>query len=344
MNELNNQQSSGKSNDEIDLFELFSRVWLGFRNFFAAIKDFFVAFIIFTIRKSLWVGSFALIGILVGFLYSKAIRKSYYSSMLEGNSGGVSNAVVIDHINQLERMVKKPEILANFLNMSLEEAKQIHSIKAFYGIDVNFDGIYDYVDEKNAYNPRSLKDTLMIRVPSIFFVKVQMYDEGILPVLRDRLFQHINNNAHIQTLFEADKSQKQALIDELDNEINRVVRLDSLQHLQRTGRDRGLDMAGEKVYLFGSSEPELKLFNAEILSMHERKQELKRELDIQKDPVVVVHDFIAAQWEEKTTSYYAFTLGFILIIIGYVFAICWTFRKRLKKIIMEEPIKYFDTQ
>ena len=67
INNQQNQQNSLKTNDEIDIFELFSKIWKSLSNFFSSIKEFFIAFIIFTIRKVIWVGSFALIGLLVGY-------------------------------------------------------------------------------------------------------------------------------------------------------------------------------------------------------------------------------------------------------------------------------------
>ena len=350
MTESNIKESnmnSERQDKEIDLLELGSSAWRGLKGFFGGIlgiliwvKDFMIAFIIFSIRKVLWVGSFALLGIVLGLVYS-SIKKPYYTSMLEGFSGGVDNTVVIDHINQLNRMVSKPDVLANYLDIEIEDAEKIRFFEAFYGIDVNFDGKWDYVDEKKSYNPRNLKDTVQFRVPSVFFVKIQLYDEEILPVLRERLFKHINNNTYIQTLYEIDKRHKEALIAELEREIEKIDRLDTLQHLLRFSRDKGLEM-GEKIYLFGSSEPELRLFYNDILSLYGQKQGLQRSIEISDEPVIIVQDFIAAQWEERTKAFYAATLAAILVIIGYAAAICWTFRKRLRKMIVEEPIKYFE--
>ena len=339
------QQNVGKSNDEIDLLEISSRAWKGFRNFFVStlvfLKDFVVAFVIFTIRKSVWVFSFALIGVALGFVYG-TLKKPYYTSMLEGYSGGVDNSVVIDHINQLNRMVKKPEVLASFLGISPEQAEQIRYLKALYGIDVNFDGKWDYVDEKGLYDPGKMKDTIRVRVPSVFFVRIRLYDEEILPILRERLFQHINNNAYIQNLYDIDKRQKEALIAELEREIEKIDRLDTLQHSLRLGSsNRGLEM-GEKIYLFGSNEPELRLFYTDILSLYSQKQSLQRSIDISDEPVIIIQDFIAAQYEEKGASYYSIRLGLALVVLGYIVAVCWTFRKKLRKAIIEDPIKYFE--
>ena len=335
MNESNNEQNVGRTNEEIDLIELCSMAWEGVKNFFISIKDIFIAFIIFAIRKSLWIGSFALIGLILGLMYSNSIKKTYYSSMLEGFSGGVDNAVVINHINQLERIITKPEILANHLNISVEQAKKVHSVKAFYGIDVNFDEKWDYIDENDSSIPRSLKDTVLIRVPSVFFIKVQLYDEDVLPVVRNRLFQYINDNPYIRSLYEIDRRQKEDMIAGYEKEINRIDRLDSLQHLLRHSRDNGVEMA-EKIYLFGNNESELKMFYRNIIELHTDKQELEREIEIANQPVIIVQDFVAAQWEEKTTSYYASSLCMIMGCMGLFCALLWQHRKRLWKIIMED--------
>ena len=262
MNESNIQQNNNRPNDEIDIFEFCSRIWMAFKNFVVHIKNFIVSILIFLIRKSLWIISFALFGMILGYaLYS--VSRSYYISSLEGNTGGiydpigksyssgVDNSVVIDHINKLNMVTSKPSLLANYLGMNVEQAESIRSIEAYYGIDVNKDMKPDYVDIRKMYNP---KDTTQYRVPSFLSVHVSVYDENILPALRKGLFQYINNNAYIQELYRVDRRQKRELLVEIEREISKI---DSLQHT-RFRREEAKADKGQLIFL--GNEPELRLF------------------------------------------------------------------------------------
>ena len=327
MNESNNQQNVGKQNDEIDIFEFCSRMWDTFKEFFTAVKELVLTFIIFTLRKTLWIASFALLGVIVGYTYS-SLRKPYYTSMLEGNSGGVDNTVVIDHINRLFHMKNKPEILANTIGLSVEQAKQVNYIKAFYGIDVNRDTIPDFIDEFETFNPR---DTTQKRVPSVFYIKVALYDEDILSVLRERLFQYINNNAYIQTLYDIDKKQKEELIDDIAKEIAKIDEL----HLVEINRRTANVEIGQRLYLTGA-EPEIRLFYNDILNLRTKMQDLQKSLDLTDKPVVIVQDFIPAQFVEKTSLHYIVKMGLLMSLFGFFFATVWHYRKILWKLIVED--------
>ena len=333
MNESNiqqNQQNAGKSGDEIDIFDFTSRIWKSFKSFLTETKDLIISFIIYSIRKTLWIVSFAVLGMILGFVYY-SVKKPYYTSLLEGTSGGVDNTVVIDHINTLFQMVKKPELLARSLKLTEEQAEQIRSIKALYGIDVNKDGKPDYIDEFEKYDPR--KDTSQ-RVPSTFYIKVALYDEEILDTLRKSLFDYINRNTYIQTLYEIDKRQKKEMIAELTKEI---IKIDSVQYLdlaRKTNKKKNYDKA-ETVFVFGN-EPEIKLFYTDIFKLYEQKQALQKSLEISDKPVVIVQDFTPSHHEEKTVAYYMIRLGLAMAVLGYFCAILWQYRKPLWKIIKEE--------
>ena len=336
MNESNIQQNKSKPNDEIDIFEFCSQIWIAFKKFALHIKNFIVSILIFLIRKSLWIVSFALLGMILGYaLYS--VSRSYYISSLEGNtggiydpvgkkySGGVDNSVVIDHINKLNMVTAKPSLLANYLCMNIEQAESIRSIEAYYGIDVNKDMKPDFVDIRKTYNP---KDTTQRRVPSFIYIYVSVYDENVLPALRKGLFQYVNNNAYIQELYRVDKRQKRELLLEIEKEISKI---DSLQHTHFHKKAK-VDK-GQLVFL--GNEPELKLFYTDILSLYERKQYLEKNLEISDEIIVVVQDFTPLQQEENPVLYYMCLFGALMAIVGVICALFWQHRKRVWTLIKE---------
>ena len=321
------QQNTVRPNDEIDIFEFSSRMWAAFTNFLVGIKDLIVSIIIFLIRKSLWIVSFALIGAILGVVLHR-VSRPYYSSSLEGTTGGIENSVVIDHINKLNLVTSKPDLLANYLGINVEDAKAIHSIKAFYGIDINKDWKVDYVDFKNTYNP---KDTNQIRVPSFIHVKVSVYDENILPVLRKGLFQYIKTNTYVQELFKIDTFQKRQFIKELESEIYKI---DSLQRAKI--RKELMPDKGNTLVL--DNRQEFRLFHEDILSLYARKQRLEKELDISDEIIIIVQDFTPLQLEEPVFKYVTL-FGGSMAILGIFCALLWQYRKRIWELIREDSTK-----
>jgi len=342
--EQQNQSKNDNSNKEIDLLEVGSKAWDGVKSFtsslFSNTINFIVFFILLSLRKAVWIFLFLLVGVLLGYSYYN-LKTPYYSSTLEAKTIGVNSSVVVNHVNNLERMVKRPELLAEILKINTEEAKKIRFIKAYYGVDISGDGIMDLVDYKNKYDPAKLnplKDTLISRVHDVFFVKVQLFDESIMPLLRDTILHYITENNYIQALFEIDIQLKNELIAELEKEI---VKLDTLQMVdvsRKTNRTKAFPFQKlETVFLLGN-EPELKLFYTDVLSLYNQKQDLQRSVEIAKKPIIVVNDFTPAQFEEKTVNYYVIFFGFIMTFIGYVCVLLWQYRKRLRKTIEETDI------
>ena len=329
MNETNNQQNMDKSNNEIDIFEFCSRMWKALQNLLVCIRDLAVSIVVIALRKSLWIISFALFGMILGSVYFHFVKTPYYVTMLEGTSGGVNNTVVIDHVNKLNSMVGNSKILARNLGISVEQAKKVRSIRAFYGIDVNDDGKPDFVDKKNRYNPR---DTTQFRVPSIFYIQVALYDEDVLPALREGLFRHINSNTYIQTLFEIDQHQKRAMINELQRQI---AKIDTIQFVSINRHNVSSLEIGQRIHLMGA-EPEIRLFYTDVLALYSRKQALEKSLEIANQPVVVVQDFTPSLFVEKTNRYYAVRWGLIMGILGFGISILWQHRKSIWKLIVEQ--------
>ncbi|MDR1155334.1 MAG: hypothetical protein LBL04_11555 [Bacteroidales bacterium] len=323
MSEPNVQQNTGKPGDEIDIFEFCSRIWNAFLNFLISIRNLSVFLLIFLTRKSLWIISFALFGIVWGYvLYGGA--RPYYSSSLEANTG-VDNAVVIDHINKLNLATGKPSLLANYLGMSVEQAGAIRSIKACYGTEVHQDMKPDI---RETYKS---KDTMLRRV-SVLYVNVSVYDESVLPALRKGLLQYINNNTYIQDLFRIDRRQKRELLTEIEKEIGKI---DSLQRA-RIYREAKIDK-GQLVIM--GSEPEIKLFYPDMLALYDQKQMLEKNMEISDKIIVVVQDFTPLQQEIISVRNDIVRFGISMAVAGLICALLWQYRKRIWTLIREDSTK-----
>ena len=342
MNESNLQQNTGNPKDEIDLFEVGSRTWVAFKKLLIGIKD-LIAFliiltkdiivfiIIFLLRKSLWIGSFAVVGMIFGFMLYNVQRPSYLF-ISEGDTGGIDNTVVIDHVNRLNQLIGDTLMLANYLNLNIEQAKEIRYIKACYGIDDNGDGKYDYIDITG--NKYRHKDSTQIRLPSFVQFRISLYDKNILPEVRKGLFQYIKNNTYIQDLYEIDRQQRQALIVGLDKEIARLERIDSVQRVRARNRDENIEK-GQMIFL-GNSEPEIKLLYTDILKLFDQRQELKKHIDMIREPVLIVHDFIPTDQKERPLFWYFLRYGGLMALLGIACSMIWQYHRRIWELIKDD--------
>ena len=325
MSESNIQQNVGKPNDEIDIFEFSIRIWKALMNFLIGIGNLILSIIIFLIRKSLWIISFAITGMLLGFLLY-GISKPAYSSLMEGYTSGLDNVVVIDHIKKLSKLGGKPDLLANYLHITEEQAKEIKSVKAYFGIDINKDGRPDYIDYKENYNP---KDTNQIRVPSYIYLQVSVYDENIFGDLRKGLLQYINSNTYLKDMFRIDTLQKRQLINEIDIEIQKI------DSLQRSRFRKDMYPPNTNMLIMGT-EPELKLFHEEKLNLFSRRQRLVRDIEISDEIIVIVHDFTPLSEEENPVLLYVLIFGGAMAAMGIFCALLWQHRKRIWELIKED--------
>ncbi len=340
MSEIDTRQKNNSSNDEIDIFEFCSRIWHALKRGIIGIKDFIVSIIISLIRKSLWIVSFALIGALIGYLWH-GVSRPYYSSFLEGNTGsiydeierkyigGVDNTIIIDHINKLDLLTSKSALLAGYLNMKGDDAKNIRSVKAYYGIDVNKDMKPDYIDFKDTYNP---KDSTQIRVPSYIYIRVYVYDENILVPLRKGLLKYINDNTYIQELFKIDRKHKQQLIGEVSSEISKI------DSLQRSRYRKDNQLGNQQLFVMETS-PKFDLFYKDMLRLYAKKQQLEKNVEISDEIITIVQDFTPMEQEENPILSYIIMFGGCFAVVGLFFSLLWQYRKKIWALIKEDVKK-----
>ena len=142
MTDKKNQASQNSKNEEIDLLQLFK----SFGDFIVGIfKGFFniiLQFIIFSIRKWVYLFLAVLLGTGLSYLMSKTQQDLYHSDLVL-KSNAVDNQEMISYINRLGNLTSRDNypILANALNITEEEAEKIHTVNAFWFIDVNKDGL-----------------------------------------------------------------------------------------------------------------------------------------------------------------------------------------------------------
>jgi hypothetical protein len=311
-----------QSPQEIDLLQLFQKMGEGIKNFFVWLFRGMLFLIIFGIRKIHFILLFAVAGALIGYvLFSNTQR--YYSSYMVAQPNGISSADMINYINDLHDLCKKKnsQALAYDLQMADTTARKIKDIQAFFIIDINKDGVGDYVDFKNAFSPR---DTTMARLEDRIHVTVEVYDNTAFENVKRGLYRYMNKNPYLIKLNEIRKNELQELIAQTQHEIQK---LDSLQNTDYFQSNTRASQNSSQLMILAEKEPTM--YYRDKLSLTIRKQEYQKELELATDAFAVIKDFTNLAMAENPKSKYMTRYGVIFGILGFILLLLGVYRKEI---------------
>ena len=316
--EKKNQQ---RSNDEIDLLELFSKMGKGIKRFFLNIWNIFLKVTVFLIRKSPYLIAFIILGFLVALLIFKTSDRFYSSDMIL-RSNSISNADMIAHINKLHFYGEEDnkQALAQSLNLDSAEVENIVDIEAFWIIDENRDGIPDLVDDRNKYD----QDTSVTHMSSRFDVRVKTLQPQSLDKVKGGILHHINTNPFFEKINNIRLRQLRERIAKTGTELSELDSLQNYKYFEE--RQKGKYSDGQIVFM---NEPETKLFHGPVFDLYGRKQSLDRELDIYSEIVTVLDDFTPPAQPENSYLHIAKTWVIRFFVLGLIFVVVLSFRKEL---------------
>lgn len=325
----NDQINRPQASDEIDLIELFNKIGNSIKKGVMWIINRLQDFILLLIRKSLWIISFSIIGAFVGYSFFKATPR-YYSSQMVAVSNALDNNYIVSSINLLDDLFKggNHDIAANYLEIPIENAKQIKSIGAYYGIDVNKDKLTDYVDYTETYNP---KDTSIRRITDFFYVKMEVFSETVFAQARDGIKKYINKNNFVIDNNQVRIAQSEELIKSIDQEIKK---LDSLQRIQYFEIPKSQKANNTQMVVL--NEKEMKLYHEQILTLQRQKLELEKDITIKKDPITVVQDFTPLSKAENPITKYLINWVALFSLLGFIVSLLWQFKKAIIQLIKDK--------
>lgn len=324
---MNNEPITQKqTSDEIDLLELFSRMWQGFKNSIKWIINLIVKFFLLLIRKSLWIISFGVIGLVVGYIFYTN-SKRFYTSEMTAISNSINNSYVVSSINLLNDLFKQKNysIAANYLNIDINRVQEIKSIEAFYTMDINKDRIPDYTDYKRQYNP---KDTTIKRLDNYFVIRLEVYDESIFAQVRDGIKNYIYKNKFILDNNNERIRQNKILIETIENEIRKLDSLQKVEYFELPQMQRAT--SNQMVVL---NEKDRKLYHDQKLALEREKLRLEKDININSEPITVVQDFTPLSKAENPYTKYAISLGLLFAVLGFVISIFWQYKRDIYDLI-----------
>ncbi len=299
--------NSNQPASEIDLIELFQRMWNG-------------------IKKIHFLIIFAIIGGAIGLLLYSSTKR-YYSSYMIAQANGITSADMINYINDLHDLCVKNNVnaLAYDLQMPDSTARKIKDIQAFYIIDANNDGIGDYTDFKNTYNP---KDTTQHRLEDRIHVTVEVYENTVFEKVKNGLFRYMRKNPYIIKLNEIRKKELQELIAQTEYEI---AKLDSLQNTDYFKKCEEIPVQQSQMLFLAEKEPTM--YYRDKLGLMNHKQEYQKELELATDAFTVIKDFTSLAVAENPRGKYLIRYSIFVLIGGYLILLMFFHWKNIKKII-----------
>ncbi|MFN8242289.1 MAG: hypothetical protein U0X39_16240 [Bacteroidales bacterium] len=316
-----------RKNDDIDLFDLFGRIWRSISSWIMALLQFVLSIVMFLIRRWAYLLAGGLAGVLFTILLKNGFSPVYWSTMdLRTNS--ISSTEIVGYINRLHSFCldNNRTALATSLGISEDEAKKIRNIQAFWVIDQNEDENPDLTDFRNIYN---VFDTINIRLEDRFAIRAEVYDPADLPVIRDGLVKFVNNNPLFRETNAIRLNQVQEMITRLEYDIRQLDSLQRLKYFEET-RSRIPDKTGQMVFL---QEQKTQLVYEDIYKLYEKKQKLDTEKNLYSDLITIVNDFTPPGKRHNGLIYYGSYAIPITIAITILILIAVAFRKKISEFL-----------
>lgn len=305
-----------KKDDEIDLFEVFSRIGNSIKNGFNSLGRGILLISVFLIRNSVWLLGSLILGIGISYLVKLSTEK-FYTSNLTLRSNTISNAEMISYVNRLHIFCEEENYnaLASSLSLTPEKVIYIRDIEAFWIVDMGSDNIPDFVDFHNRHN---VLDTLNIRMQDRFVIRVKTTIPQELNNIKDGIISYINNNTFYKDQNLLRLRQTDDLLARIEYE---VQQLDSLQKVKYFEESRRL-MPKEGGQIIFLQDYQTQLLHSDIAELIREKQALEKIKTIYADVITLLSDFTPPLKPDNGTLYYGkiiipliFCLAIILILI-----------------------------
>jgi len=316
-------ETKPKTNDEVDILELFSRIWRGITKFLKSILEIILFCIVFGIRSIHWLILFGLVGASIGFLAFRGTKRIYSSEMI-AQPNGFTSIEMSQYINDIHEMCKASNVMAisNAFDIIVEEAEDIHNIESFNFIDVNGDGIGDHVDYKHKYNPF---DTTTKIILNRIIIRAEVLDNESFDEVKTGLLNYINKNSYLLAVNDLRKKELRILINQTDAEINKLDSLQDIEYYRNTEEGIG-NKEGQIVFM---NEKETQLYYVDKVSLLNQKIRYERNLELATDPITIIKDFASLQIEDNTIMTYLLRYITIFCLIGFFVLLFIRFKNKI---------------
>ncbi len=333
MPEINSKKNV--KDEEIDLLELFRRIGVTINRWAQALGRAFLISFVFLLRRWLPLGLSIAAGIGVSYM-KKSTSASFFTSDLVFRNNLVlmekekmrdnlsTTAEFISKINKLHTfcMDNNSGSLSEALSMTSESVKNISDISAYWIIDLNRDGVPDFVDYKGTQN---VYDTINIRMQDRMDIRVIIHSPQDLNKIRDGIINFINSDTLFQQRNMLRLNQNKEMLTRLDYDIRQLDSLQKVKYFEET-RNMKPKSGGQIVFM---QEQKTQLVYDDIYKLYDKKQNLESQNDLYKGVVTVISDFSLPIRRVNGVMYYGIRTIPIFFFLTLIVLIVFANRKNL---------------
>ena len=276
------------------------------------------------------------------FLYFAKFSTEVYESNMKVKANAISNQAAISYINKLSELteaINKQELMKQ-LGIDSVTASKISNIGAFWYIDLDGDGIGNYIDIQNEYF-KAPEDSISSRITKYFSIRIE-YTEGInVSSLSQNIIEYVNKNPYF---VKANEIRKKQILETYNITKIEQKKLDTtrVKYNQAVFENRVLPeiQKGQLVFLNGdpSKVQEVKLYYPEIFSLEEKAQKLTKSLELTPEIITIIENFTLSN--KPVQSFFRYTKYSILLLFLGIFSITiFENRKRILELKKESSLK-----
>ncbi len=302
-----------KEPKEIDLIDLFKVIGRVIKRGVNWIVRSILFLVIFGIRNAHWILISLIIGILAGYLFFSNTSR-YYSSDMIAKPNGIPAIDLIQYINDLGNFAKSNNSKAIALAMDQNDsiAMKLKSIQAYPYLDINKDGIGDFLDLVGKYNPM---DTNVVVSNDRVYIQVEVFDNKSFNYIKQGLLNYLKKNKYFNEVYKLHIQNLKELILFTENEL---AKLDSLQDVDYFHKDSYELNRGQNTQLMFLSEKDKHMYYKDKADLINKKQAFEKDIQLADAPLTVIKEFAELTTEENTKGDYLSRFGFWFGTITYV--------------------------
>ena len=331
----NTTNNKNVRDDEIDLLDLFKRMGRALTKMFNALGKAFLISVVFLIRRWLPLGLSILAGIGVSYYLKNASTSSYTTDLVIRNNlaqldrkglRDVSGTTyeLYSKIGKLHELCMKRDIneLSHSLSMNPDSIKSVTDINAYWIIDLNKDGVSDFVDYEGNHN---VYDSINIRMPSKLDIQVMTKSSFNINKLKDGIIKFIENDSLFENEIRLRLKQNNELLTRLSYDIKQLDSLQKVKYFEET-RNVKPDKGGQIVFM---TDQKTQLVYNDIYALYSRKHDIETENILYKGVVTVLSDFSSPVLVNNGIKFYAKQVVLIFFLVTLLILILLANRKKL---------------
>lgn len=319
---------------EMNIFTMFSRIgksigrtFLGLFSFFGflfrVIYQYKYLFLIFAAVTTAWV------------IYDHREEARIYrgNMYLHINDG---NAMIFEElVKNLNDFPKNDDYegLSKALDIPIETAVKIASIRTHGVIDINNDTIIDMVDYKDDVN---LGDTVNVRVADEIVVSLDMKSIELFPEMQKSILKYFSDNNYLVSLNLA----RLASLEEKEWMFhNALLNLDSLQKVEYFHQN-----LGASIFEFSSPTENKKpfvtskkqMFYNNMVDLFKLTDEIAVDMSTNLEVVTVISDFKPIKYPVNSLAKIILKRGLLMFVLFLIFALFWNYRSKISDYLNKE--------